>query len=417
MSSKVLSVANNWQENHESISSRNEFLLNNELWSDIEFHFKDENITIPAHRLILASASCVFAAMAFGDLKAKVAVEIVDIPADCFLELLRFVYTDNVTFTSDSAAWILIGANKYMLKCLEKQAVDFIVNDIHQNNACTYLEQCSLLDHNEITEKCVRLVKHMTYKIVQTNAFLNLNEDTVGKLLQLNVLNASEKELYSAILMWSNNQCKLANVPSTAENRRKMAGKTVQQIRFPTMDMKTFLECVQMDDNFLSDADIGLITKSIFLHNEYSTVFSNVQRRRPMAFYGHQVWRHRHAREISPRNFLQWPETFKIRLCSDTLLKGFGVYGIPGGPKTTHIKFSIRRIKKDGLFEATPSTTEEFEKDIACDGSDRRYKFMFDKPIELKRMADYMLEITFSPGYYYHVGCSSCKESNNIMDC
>lgn len=414
MSNKIVTVAEyNWQEIHETISSRNEYLLNNALWSDIKFHFKDDNVTIPAHRLILASASCVFAAMVFGDLSATASLDIVDMPSERFLELLRFIYTETITFTTDTAGWILIGANKYMLKCLEKRAVDFIVEDIKKNNACTYLEQCYLLDHSKINDKCLRLIESMTFVIVRTSDFLNLNEDTVKMILQLNVLNASEKELYSGVLLWSDNQCKLANMPSTTENRRRLAGKAVQQIRFPTMDMKTFLECVQMDANFLTDAEIGQITKSIYMCKEYSTVFSNIQRRRPMDFYDHQVWRHRHAREMSPRNFLQWPETFRIRLCSDTLLKGFGVYGIPGGKKTTHIKFSIQQIMKDGLFDTPTPTMQVIERDIVCDGSDRQYKFMFDEPIELKRMAYYMLEISFSPGYYYHVGCSSCKETND----
>lgn len=153
----------NWQENHQLVSSRNRQLLNNPLWSDITFQFPNENnLQLSAHRLFLSTASRVFAAMSFGNLATNniEPINIIDMPSDCFMEILRYIYTDIANLSSANVSYILLGANKYMLKFLEQRAINFIQSELCIENVCTYYEQ---FHFNEIICKmCETLIIEST---------------------------------------------------------------------------------------------------------------------------------------------------------------------------------------------------------------------------------------------------------------
>ena len=100
-------------------------MFNNTLISDVKFSVKDSNtdrqqpLVIPAHKYILAISSPVFFAMFYGQmLDTSDTIKLPDCDSDSFLELLRFLYCDEVKLTGSNVIQVLYLAKKYMIPSL-----------------------------------------------------------------------------------------------------------------------------------------------------------------------------------------------------------------------------------------------------------------------------------------------------------
>ena len=97
-----------WQTTKTSVIDRNKYMFNNPLISDVWFvvptncgstaGLSDVKIAkLPAHKYILAISSPVFFAMFYGDMaETKQTIEVPDCDVESFLELLRWLYCDEV---------------------------------------------------------------------------------------------------------------------------------------------------------------------------------------------------------------------------------------------------------------------------------------------------------------------------------
>ena len=80
-----------------------------------DFTFVVDGVEIVAHKAVLAARSPVFAAMFRNEMREKVSnrADIVDVDADTFQELLRFIYTGTVENLSELVREILAASIKY----------------------------------------------------------------------------------------------------------------------------------------------------------------------------------------------------------------------------------------------------------------------------------------------------------------
>ena len=97
-----------WQTTKCSIIERNKFMFNNPLISDVTFVVPSSSsvgksssakeVKLPAHKYILAIGSPVFFAMFYGDIaETTQTVDVPDCDSESFLELLRWLYYDEVS--------------------------------------------------------------------------------------------------------------------------------------------------------------------------------------------------------------------------------------------------------------------------------------------------------------------------------
>ncbi|KAI5631199.1 BTB/POZ domain-containing protein [Phthorimaea operculella] len=132
-----------WQVLYPEIKMRSAHLLRSHEWADCTFKFLagsagagGSNYSLDAHKLILAMASPVFAAMFYGGFEKKedpVLISDIDLPT--FSCLLEYIYTDEVTISDTNQAASLYGAaNKYILVHLEKRCLDFLSQKLNSDN-------------------------------------------------------------------------------------------------------------------------------------------------------------------------------------------------------------------------------------------------------------------------------------------
>lgn len=374
----------NWQRKKMYVAERNATLVANELWSDITFYIEQDDIRIPAHRVILAAGSSVFEKIAFGTMCETGEVQISDIGADAFKEVIRYLYTDQSILTKDNVFECMYAAHKYDLPFLENMCAEFIIPMLREENVCSIYE-CTFLYDNELRTKCAEIIRNETREVLKSDEFYGLDIKLVKEMMAFEQLNAEEGELFTAILKWANLSCVTNDLPTTIENKRAQLKGCETFIRFPTMTEEEFKKCLNMAPRFFTDKEIEDITQAItspvsVIVAAATSVESETQLQLP---YPTADRKHSVVYFCKVCSFLTGPimlrdllscyENFSIRCSVNVRLYGFGVFATDqeGPSRLTIIQ---NRFAMDIKL-----TKDVFQ----CDGTDKIYKVMFEEPIEI----------------------------------
>ncbi|KAJ2938389.1 hypothetical protein O0L34_g13313 [Tuta absoluta] len=206
-------TSEDWEEIHSGVSNRIKSLLRTREWADCSFQFENYSDpgdvkTLTAHKLILATASPVFAAMFYGDVgdkKSPVIINDIDFPT--FSALLEYIYTDKTIIDdAESAVELYKAAHKYMLDDLEKVCLKILVSGLNPDNVCHVYEFACLFDKKELESMCLEMFSEKTLLVLKSSSFKNASAKTVKKIVSLNDLNINgEIDLYNALLEYVNN--------------------------------------------------------------------------------------------------------------------------------------------------------------------------------------------------------------------
>lgn len=234
----------NWGSNHRSLYERNQILLNNEELSDVKFQFEDNSI-IFAHKFILASRSPVFEKMFFWPTKENL-IQIKFSTSNIFFKFLQYLYTDNITWMRVcNVGPIMAIAHKYGVNHLEGLCYDFMSGTLSIENACTYLEHCYPFT-NGFTEKLFAFIDSKCEEIILQPSFSNLSINPLLNVVKRDTLIVQENHLFKQLLDCFHVAYK--NSTPSIENQI-----IFDQVRFPTMNMFEFRECLRVAPNFFTE--------------------------------------------------------------------------------------------------------------------------------------------------------------------
>lgn len=129
-------------------------------FSDFKFVCSD-GIEISAHRLILAAISPVMKRMLEIDMtEANSGVaNLTDIDGETMIEILRFIYTQDVENIEELAPKLIYGAKKYELEKLEELCVSFMMKNLSKENAIEYFLLADLYDLQWLLEYAAKFIK------------------------------------------------------------------------------------------------------------------------------------------------------------------------------------------------------------------------------------------------------------------
>lgn len=388
----------NWQRTKMYVAERNATLVANELWSDIVFYIEQDDIRIPAHRVILAAGSSVFEKIAFGTMCETGEVQISDIGADAFKEVIRYLYTDQSVLTKDNVVELMYAAHKYDLPFLEKMCGEFIIPMLSEDNVCSIYESTFLYD-NELRAKCAEIIQNDTKDVLKSDEFYQLDIKLVKEIMAFEQMDAEEFELFEVILKWSELACKTNDLPVNAETQRAQLKGCEKLIRFPTMTEDEFKKCIQTAPGFFSDQEIAEITnaivspastiittvKNIDANNDLDKLVPSSSTTAAAPAFPYSLADRKHSimyfckccsfltGPIMLRDLASCYENFSIRCNVNVRLYGFGVFA-------TDQEGPARLAIIQNRFAMDIKLTKEI---YQCDGTNRIYKVMFEEPIEI----------------------------------
>ncbi|KAL3083696.1 hypothetical protein niasHT_038850 [Heterodera trifolii] len=175
----------------------------------------------------------------------KTQIEDPDIEIDAFKAMLTFIYT--MSFNGlDANNWldVLKAADKYNITGLVKKCADFPIEKLP--NVFVAFEQARLRNLEDFALRCLRYIDQNA--LIKSKAFLQIDQSLLCVILEKDELRSSEIEIWNAALNWADEQCRQNYIECSAENRRKMLGLALFNIRFPQIPKEDFTKSVVPTD-------------------------------------------------------------------------------------------------------------------------------------------------------------------------
>ncbi|KAL3112487.1 hypothetical protein niasHT_018693 [Heterodera trifolii] len=174
-------------------------------------------------------------------------IEIPDIEIEAFKAMLTFIYTKHFNGL-DANNWldVLKAANKYNITDMVKKCADFPIEKLP--NVFVAFEQARLRNLEDFALRCLRYIDRNMSALVKSEAFLQIDQDLLCEILERDQLRISEIEIWNAALRWADEQCRQKGIECSAENRRKMLGQALFNIRFPLIPKEDFTKSVVSTD-------------------------------------------------------------------------------------------------------------------------------------------------------------------------
>ena len=253
----MATLDDNWQTKRSTISERTKFIFNNELLSDVKFvvpashneskSWKSQKC-IPAHKFILAISSPVFYATFYGEMAETAGtIQLPDCDYESLLELLRFLYSDEVNLSGSNVMQVLYLAKKYLVPSLADKCTEYLHEHLEAANVFSVLPQAQKFEDKDLEERCWEVIEAQTEKALTSEEFVTLEKSVVESVVKRERLNVKEVDLFKAVDRWVTKEVERQRLTPDGKVKRRILGEEiVKAIRFPVMSPKEFasvLDC------------------------------------------------------------------------------------------------------------------------------------------------------------------------------
>lgn len=382
----------NWQSSYSTVMERLKFLLFNNLMSDVTFIVGSQKERIPAHKFVLSFGSTVFEAMFYRMLATRSnEIELPDVEPSAFRNLLRFLYTDQVSIEPDTVMTTLYTAKKYAVSALEKHCVSFLESNLCSDNAFLLLSQARLFDESKLVLLCLDIIDKNTQKSLNADGFLDIDNETLELVLKRDTLRIREIKLYDAVVRWAEVECNRLNVPNTADSKRKVLKNCINYIRFPLMAIEEFA-AGPAQSGLLSDEQIVSLFLYFTLNPKPVTMFSDAPR---CCMTGREFIASRFLEVDSRWGYSGTSDRIRFQTDRRIFLAGFGLYGSIHGPSEYDVTIQVIQTHTTNCIGSNKTK-------FSCDGTSQPFRVMFKEPIEILPQISYIATATLEGSDTYY---------------
>ncbi|XP_040833756.1 BTB/POZ domain-containing protein 19 [Ochotona curzoniae] len=180
-------------------------LINNPQYSDVCFVVGQERQEIFAHRCLLACRCNFFQRLLGMDPGPRVPGPVVlnTVPADAFLAVLEFLYTNSVQLQRHSVLEVLTAAVEYELEELRELCLEFVMKVLDVELVCEALQVAVTFGLVPLQEHCIAFIEAHSQEALRTRGFLELSAAALLPLLRSDKLGVDEAELIQAARSWA----------------------------------------------------------------------------------------------------------------------------------------------------------------------------------------------------------------------
>ena len=282
-----MAVQSNWQTTRPTVRERTKFMFNNEHLSDVKFVVRgndgesESRRSITAHKFVLSIGSPVFEAMFYGELaETKDTIQLPDCDYESLLELLRYLYSDEVNLSGSNVLGVLYLAKKYMVPSLADKCKDYLQDKLDPSNVFTILPTAQKYEEKNLVDRCWKVIESQTEQVLKADGFETIEKTLLEALVQRETLQIREPKLFKACDQWAINQCRKQGLATDGELKRRVLGeKIIKAIRYAAMKQEEFAGVV-LDAKILTPDEIVTFFK-FFSSHEISLPlgFSETRRR------------------------------------------------------------------------------------------------------------------------------------------
>ena len=160
-----------------------------------------------AHKVVLAAASPFFRSLLKSNMRESneqlIRIELEEATASVMEDVLKYVYTGNVSVTEESSHNLIATADYLVLPCLKIAVCDFLTKNVTIENCVFYYYFAEKYQCAELKEKCVKEINSNFSVVTETDDFLSLGVDQVMAWVSSDDLTVSaEEEVFKGIVKW-----------------------------------------------------------------------------------------------------------------------------------------------------------------------------------------------------------------------
>ena len=411
MSSSTLTK--NWPEDYQE---RCKSMFNNDILSDVKFvvqasqhgdcsDSKRSKMVIPAHKFLLSIRSPVFFAMFCGKIaETKENVDLPDCEYEGMLELLRYIYTDQVCLTGSNVMQVAYLAAKYMIPCLAKKCAAYLGQNLDSSNVFGILKHAQQFANEHLLKYCWDYIEQITKDVVKSGEFLTMERSLLQELVERDSLNISEVELFKAVNCWAEKECERQMVKTGGPAKRVILGEEiVKKLRFPIMEQSEFMDVV-LDTKILTQEETSNILKCLESSMRPPDGFSATGRH--VTLLG--CCRYNDSFDVV--GYGNDPSTnhpVKLTVDKDILLHGVSFWAdVSELYASFEITVKVYLVNKDSLLLShTVLDKVEYQENAFC--SYHGFDVIFDKAVALKKNVQYRITVSIDwpdIAFYYGYG-------------
>lgn len=318
-----------------------------------------------------------------------------------------------------------MASEKYALKTLTKVLVDN-VKFFSGPDTCILLKQLETCKINskelqaEIAKKC----EIQTRMIIESSEFLNLNANTLSRLLSYPTLNVKEIDLFNAVIKWATNQCLVQDLVVNSVNLRIVLSRLIYLQRYRSMSLKEFangpgkLKLLNDSESVDLFLDLSLNEKRSI---ELPKPLIQAERLRPPVY--NVLIINQNVDHFVKNATERRSEWFKFRVDDVIYLKGINLKGsnYVGGLKALKGELSISKKNSNVVSlvsvnadDCNQNSDEEDEWDRTLVLNHSLIEFHY--PILIEPNFDYIVSLRYSErGRYSFKSCHSKAFSANVQ--
>ena len=401
-----MDVEQNWQTARPTVRERTEFMLNNDLFSDVKFVVRksdgesESKQVIPAHKFVLSIGSPVFEAMFYGELaETRGSIELPDCEYESLLELFRYMYSDEVNLSGSNVLGVLYLAKKYMVPSLTEKCSEYLQDNLDPSNVFNILPTANKYGEKNLVDRCWKVIDEQTEAAVKSEGFATIERSLLEGVVVRHTLNIREVDLFQAVDLWATKECEKQGIEANGKLKRRILGEQIiKAIRFPVMKQKEFAASV-LDKNILTKSE--LVTFFQFFSSTLASPVGFLETRRsgaPTDIY--RCGRFESVIEAN-WNYKGRKDFLNFAVDKNIMLHGLCLCGSEN--KVYMVTFEVKDTSNNlTLLSRTGSFSSKHLQ--YKNSSYHGFEVLFDSAVEIKKNTEYLIEALVS-------GPGSCKGS------
>lgn len=287
--------------------------------------------------------------------------------------LFRFLYCEIQGLNADNVLEVLYAAKKYCVQGLIDSCLSFLKKSMVPENVCIVLESAHTYDDMTLWWKCFDFILENVSEVLKPDNLTNLCPGCLGDILREDDLSMKEEEIFEVVKEYGKMKCRMNGNEATPDNIRNVLGDSLTHIRFPVMGSRYFSESV--DSTGILSMEDSLTLNRYFLRKELGLNapcgnFKTAKRR-------HRYYDCRFVDLSSGWTYARNKSDAISFQCSRKItLLGIQIYGTCQG--SGELKYTLK-LKQD----ANNNEIDEKSERLQCDGIQKTWNILFDKPVTL----------------------------------
>lgn len=274
---------------NEQVTTTFDKLYLDEKTADVHFAIPSNSDVsrIPAHKAILATASSVFDAMFFGEMKEEGDIPISNATETEFKEFLQCFYRHELVITFSNIAKVMELADQYLMTDFLNECGRLLTQRLPIKEVCSAYQIAISFNRTlspALREFCEKQIRKNSREVFRSDAFLACSKEVLENILKIGRFSCRAMPVFKACIDWATKANEISGTDATTENLRKKLSNCLYLIPFDMMKPTEIEQCIVKYEGLFSEEELQEIIAMATSNSTNLKIFkrNNVSKRKKL---------------------------------------------------------------------------------------------------------------------------------------